>query len=343
LTKHGDISESILHTFTSTILELTEITLTLQTQALVTGLPTPTIITRTELPISQNVVQEYAQVVESAVAARDIEDTLVEREQDLSTFLCRVDGTVTHDGQAIELIDPRRGQAFPPVDGTGHVFEVEWRPLFGGTLRRFSPQYRELVDAEAEHWPYYEVVVMEGRPSDDAAWIGEHRVVGPNQIPNDVPLLLRASHDDPRILPVQHRLIAPGASDALKFYAERMGLMQRVRRFQDLPRSGRWVLKPTRGCFSDGVVEADAGTPAGRRSLKRAFAHQSEGMYIQRWYPPLRYRGRNVILRIFFGLRRVNGQLKVTCLGGAYVISPHNIIHGTPDIIAGPAILVYGS
>jgi hypothetical protein len=248
--------------------------------------------------------------------------------------LVRLDCTVqSASGNPLDLTI--RDGKFVGGEGTVKPFELEGRPDGLDVISALSPEFLRRLLRATHRYPRIRLVLGPGRQTDDHLWLPPQLITHGPHVPDDNSLVIvRADPGDRDYHHLSRRSLCPVITEERKDYAEGYWY-EFVQTPEDLPARGRHVLKRTVSSRSEGLLIGDAGDPAFRAHL----AAHPDGMYLQPYWHRMRLADGRIVLRVVWMFNPLTGSWE--CLGGAWGLRyDDEPIHGSPDTIFGPAVMV---
>jgi len=305
-------------------------------------------VSNTGFVLTPEVATTCRDLVEAACRTATREPTAVWDRYDQPSLLARVDCTLLGpEGEGITLAEPT-GPVFDLTAGTVSPSEVEMRPAAIGISARLSTKFTARLAVVRQNWPALRATVSTNRSAhDDAAWLGpEHATYGPH-VPDDGSLVIvRAEPDETAYHPLASRSASLLHAKGNRSYGEKLGWWRWISSPSELPSSGAFVLKRRASSKTRDILicrPSDKGSKPGMLSRSKtierftAIAAIEGGMYLQPYYPPMRFDRQFMILRIVFAFD-LPTQTWV-CLGGVWNLLGNVIVHGTERAIFGPLVL----
>lgn len=243
-------------------------------------------------------------------------------------------------------------------EGKLQVYELEERPCGIGVTSHLVPQFGRELKAIRKTWPHFLWVEAKNRITDDAFWLGTPRTLAEAERMDEL-VLVRSRPSDKDFHKLESRAVSSVRHEGDKTYGEAMGLWSRAELVKDrcvngvhinyVP-MGSCVVKPLQGTRTYGVdflmAGNDLNTFQGRYkefTLERFISRvRKEGaVYCQPFIPPMKRKylpNMGMIYRLYFGFDCLARDYKP--LGGVWMAHKDLLIHGRPDSISGPLLLV---
>lgn len=225
---------------------------------------------------------------------------------------------------------------------TLRICEIEERPAGVGITLETNPDFRTRIQALAEIWPQFDVVISPlRRGGDDYLWRRIKTL--PSALEEDGLVLVRAEPEEDEFYPFISRSVSTIRTEGWKGYGLPLGLWREVTSSEQLPWEEGFVLKPLQGSK---MKDVEIWHPHLRKELKGISSRRRVEetlircgrMYLQEFFPPMRKGELLVIYRVYFGYNPV--EKRYSCLGGVWNGRPNQLrLHGASDAVFGPLVL----
>lgn len=274
-----------------------------------------------KMNVGQPIIQDILKLLEKWNSALPFEPTYSQLKWGVKSIIVKIDCVI--------------------FDDTIEIYEIEDSPAGMGICCKINPQFRKLWKKTLETCPEFVIVKSEKRQdNDDSVWA--NKIVNISGVRPSDNVIVRAGPREEEFWGLQSQSLSTIRTEGCKRYGEEFGWWKKVRPPDFLPWDKDFVLKPTQGTMSQGVViflakrDRKMQGSSTKKHIKEILAKFGE-MYLQEFIPPMNCPFLDnflTIYRLFFAFD-CKEQIYIP-LGGAWNARRNYKIHGAQDTIWGP-------